>query len=159
MACHRANKTFSFYPLKLLRTVEVRYKQLAVQFGLTNTVCCTVYAFKSGLKQDGASSLFAFNCDLYSHYEICFSVLPSPLQKLPLMKIKYFISTLIYVFEYICITFTYTIVLLFNIYFCYKTLFTDTVSNIPLTVGVILSVFIGYDEQLQDLDIRLKCGQ
>ena len=64
------------------------------------------------------------------------------------MKIKYFISTLIYAFDYICTTFIYTVLLLFNIYVCYNTLFTDTIINIPLTVGVILSVFIGYDEQL-----------
>jgi hypothetical protein len=76
-----------------------------------------------------------------------------------LMKIKYFTSTLIYVFEYICIILFTTIVLLFNFYFCYNTLFTDTISNIPLTIGFIFSVFLGYDEQFQDLDIRLQCGQ
>ena len=75
------------------------------------------------------------------------------------MKIKYFISTLIYVFEYIYIILFTTILLLFKIYFFYNTLFTDTISNIPFTIGFIFSVFLGYDEQFQDLDIRLQCGQ
>ena len=75
------------------------------------------------------------------------------------MKVKYFISTLIYVFDYICITFIYIILLLFNIFFCYNTLVTYTISNIPLIIGVIFSEFLRHEEHLQGLDVRLQCGQ
>jgi len=62
------------------------------------------------------------------------------------------------VLEYINITCIYNIN--FFIIFCkFSTLFTDTNNNIPLTIGVIFSVSVGYDEQLQDFDILLQCGQ
>ena len=75
------------------------------------------------------------------------------------MEIKHFIPTLIYAFECICITFIHTTLLVFKIFFWYDKLFTYTISNSPLTIGAIFSVFLGYDEQLQDLDIQLQCGQ
>ena len=119
--------------------------------------------FNSGLKQDVVSSLIAFNCDLYSAYQtgLIRALLPPPTapKTLSVMEIIHFIPTLIYVFECICITFIYTIVLVFNIIFWYNKLFTYTISNTPLTIGAIFSVFLGYDEQVQDLDIRLECGK
>jgi len=45
----------------------------------------------------------------------------------------------------------------FIIFFWFNKLFTDTISNIPLNIGVIFSVFHTYDNQLQDLDTRLQC--
>jgi hypothetical protein len=36
-----------------------------------------------------------------------------------------------------------------NIFYIYNTLFTATVSNNPLTIGVIFSVLLGHDEHLQ----------
>jgi len=39
----------------------------------------------------------------------------------------------------------------------YNILFDDTISNIPLTIGVTFHVFLRTDEHLQDLDIQ--CGQ
>jgi len=65
------------------------------------------------------------------------------------MKINYFIfSLLIYVLEYIYITFIYNMKF-FSIFFMYFTLFTDTISNIPLTIAVIFSVFLEPDEHWQ----------
>ena len=46
-----------------------------------------------------------------------------------------------------------------SIFFGCSTLFTDTVSNILLRIGVMFSVFLGYGENLQDLDVRLQCRQ
>jgi len=38
-------------------------------------------------------------------------------------------------------------------------IFTDTISNIPLTIAVVFSLFLRPDEQLRYLTVRLKCGQ
>jgi energy-converting hydrogenase Eha subunit E len=38
--------------------------------------------------------------------------------------------------------------------FIYKSLGVE-----GLTIGVVFSVFLGYDEHLQDLVVRLQCGQ
>ena len=59
---------------------------------------------------------------------------------------------------HIYITFIYNMNFL-SIFFGCSTLFTDTVSNILLRIGVMFSVFLGYGENLQDLDVRLQCGQ
>jgi hypothetical protein len=72
------------------------------------------------------------------------------------MKINYFISTLVIcVLGYIYITFIYNVDF-FSIFFRYNTLFTDAISNIPLSVDVIFSVFLRPDEHLQNLDVRLQ---
>ena len=71
------------------------------------------------------------------------------------MKINDFISKLlIYVFE--CITFIYIV---FKYFLYSRHIFPDTVSNIPLTIGIIFGVFLSPDEQSQDLAVQLQCGQ
>ena len=52
----------------------------------------------------------------------------------------------------------FTIWNLFSIFFRYDT-FTDTISNILLTAGIIFSVFFGPDKHLQVFYARLQCGQ
>jgi len=45
-------------------------------------------------------------------------------------------------------------------YFLYvHHIFTDTISNIPLTTGVVFFVFLRPDEQLHNLAVWLHCGQ
>ena len=43
-----------------------------------------------------------------------------------------------------------------NNFSIYNTLFTDTISNIPLTIDIAFSVFLGYDKQLLGVDISLQ---
>ena len=119
--------------------------QPAVQFGLTNTVWCTVYHFKSGVKQDGSLSLFAFNCDFYSVYDTFFFVVPSHHPHFVDTvtyenKVIYFhIDLYIRIYLYY---FTYTIVLLYNTCFCYNTLFTYKIvrSQLALYTGCSLGM-------------------
>jgi len=64
---------------------------------------------------------------------------------------------LICVFKCICITF----IKLFNFKYFLQLHhnFTDTISNIPLTIAAVFSVSLRPDEQLQDMAVRLQCGQ
>jgi len=49
--------------------------------------------------------------------------------------------------------------LFFSILFRHNTLFTCTSNNIPLTIGIISSVFLGPDEQCKILNVRLQCDR
>jgi len=68
------------------------------------------------------------------------------------MKIKVFYICIVDL--YIRIIFVLLLITLFyylNICFTYNTLYTYTTRNFPLTIGVIFSVFLEHDENLQDL--------
>ena len=118
--------------------------QPAVQFGLTNTVWCTAYTFKSGLKQGGDTSLCALNYDFYSVYETFFVVPSHHPHFVDAVtyenKVIYFhIDLYIRIYLYY---FTYKIVLLSNVFFCYNTLFTYKIvgSQLALYTGCSLGM-------------------
>ena len=46
-----------------------------------------------------------------------------------------------------------------KISFNYTTFLTDIISNFPLTIAAVFSVSLRPDVQLQDMAVRLQCGQ
>jgi hypothetical protein len=74
---------------------------------------------------------------------------PQPFVDAVTYKKKLISTLLIYILEYIYITFVYNTVLFLNILFRYNALFTHKSKNIMLIIGIIPSVLLQPDKQLQ----------